>query len=69
MVESEVKEEFVKQMANTLDWGALCKAASEVCTLRNTADRSSHGSGEHSWNGVFHVERDACPNRIMPDGS
>ncbi|CAM9623754.1 unnamed protein product, partial [Hapterophycus canaliculatus] len=30
VVESEVKEEFVKQMANTLDWGALCKAASEV---------------------------------------
>lgn len=30
MVESEVKEEFVKHMATTLDWGALCKAASEV---------------------------------------
>lgn len=30
MVESEVKEEFVKHMASTLDWGALCKAASEV---------------------------------------
>ncbi|CAM9413378.1 unnamed protein product [Pylaiella littoralis] len=30
MVESEVKEEFIKHMANTLDWGALCKAASEV---------------------------------------
>lgn len=32
MVESEVKEEFVKHMATTLDWGALRKAASEVST-------------------------------------
>lgn len=30
MVESEVKEEFVKHMATTLNWGALCKAASEA---------------------------------------
>ncbi|CAM9248281.1 unnamed protein product [Ectocarpus sp. 4 AP-2014] len=30
MVESEVKQEFVKHMATTLDWGALCKAAAEV---------------------------------------
>lgn len=67
MVESEVKEEFVKEMATTLDWSALCKAASEVSALRNTANRSSHGSSKHSWNRVFHGERDACPKRIMPD--
>ena len=30
MVESEVKEDFVKHIAATLDWGALCKAASEA---------------------------------------
>lgn len=30
MVESEVKEDFVKQVASTLDWGALRKAASEA---------------------------------------
>lgn len=30
MVETEVKEEFVKHVASTLDWNALCKAASEV---------------------------------------
>ncbi|CAM9365964.1 unnamed protein product [Ascophyllum nodosum] len=30
MVESDVKEDFVKNIAATLDWEALCKAASEV---------------------------------------
>lgn len=30
MVETEVKEDFVKHIASTLDWGALCKAASEA---------------------------------------
>lgn len=33
VIESEVKEDFVKHIAKTLDWDALTKAASEVGTI------------------------------------